>query len=242
MKVRHEAIDSEALGGPVLSVVDFDPKVEFLEFERQYRTDWNPRYVGCKVPLDSLEAIHILEGAGFNFVECQIRSTLSFRKPFPCDGHPYRFERVESESELAPVLAIAGETFTHDRFSNDNGLAPGVSADRYRRYVMKSFQDPDERVFRLVENSTGVVVAFKTHKVLANGEILFLLGGVRPDLKDSGLGALNNYFEFNELKKQGFKKGTTHISAANTAVFNLEIGRMGFRVVGAFAVMRKLYF
>jgi hypothetical protein len=41
--------------------------------------------------------------------------------------------------------------------------------------------------------------------------------------------------------RMGVRRGTTHISAANYPIFNLEIGRLGFRVVRTFAVLRKLY-
>jgi hypothetical protein len=45
----------------------------------------------------------------------------------------------------------------------------------------------------------------------------------------------------NELIRKGIKRGTTHISAANYPVFNLEIGKLGFTVLSSFAVLRKVY-
>jgi len=76
---------------------------------------------------------------------------------------------------------------------------------------------------------------------VSSTEALFLLGGVRADLKNVGVGPVSEYFEFNELIRKGIKTGITHISAANYPIVNLEIGKIGFRVLATFAVLRKLY-
>ena len=62
-----------------------------------------------------------------------------------------------------------------------------VARERYKRYVGKSFRASDENVFRLTVPATGETLAFKTHRVLENGEVLHLLGGVAPKYKRTGL-------------------------------------------------------
>ena len=64
---------------------------------------------------------------------------------------------------------------------------------------------------------------------------------MHAELKNAGLGLISEYFEFNTLIGKGIQRGITHISASNYPIFNLEIGRVGFRVLGTFAVMRKVY-
>ena len=240
MKIERIAIDSEILGGSVLAIQDFDPAADFAAFERGYIADYAPVYVSAKIPLERISEVHALEGAGFQLAECQIRSTIKLRKPYDVAAFPYDFERVVREEDLGGVLDIAATTFVHDRFTTDRAIDPAASGARYREYVRKSFVSPDEAVYRLIDRE-GRTLAFKTHRYLGGTEVLFLLGGVHPDYKNLGLGMISEYFEFNELIRKGIRKGTTHISAANYPVFNLEIAQLGFRVLTTFAVMRKTY-
>lgn len=241
MKVDLIEVDSKVLGGNVLAINDFDPEIDFAKFEQDYVEDFSPIYVSCKIPLERISEVQILENQGFGLIEAQIRASVKLRKMHDVSRFSYDFEPVTREEDLTSVLEIAGTTFAHDRFSTDPRLAPGVSGARYREYVLHSFRSPNEGVFRLVDRATGRVVAFKTHRYVSENEVLFLLGGVHADYKNLGLGLINEYFEFNMLMQKGIRLGITHISASNYPIFNLEIGNLGFRVLTTFAVMRKIY-
>lgn len=241
MKANLIPIDSEVLGGNVLAIEDFDAGADFSRFEDAYVEEHRPVYVSCKVPLERIADVHCLERHGFSLIECQIRSNLNLKEPVRSAAAPYSFARVTTEAELAPVLEIAGTAFEHDRFSIDPLLARNVSGLRYRRYVEQSFASPDDAVYRLFDPAKGTTVAFKTHRYLDNGEVLLLLGGVHNDYRRLGVGVMNTLAELAELRRLGKTAITTHISAINLQVFTLEIGRLGFRVVSTFAVMRKCY-
>lgn len=241
MNVEYVDVDSLLFGRPVLQVSTPESSAELAAAEQAWLAQHRPGYVGCKVPLENTAAIHLLEAAGFRFIECQIRSEVSIRHPRPVEGLPYEFLRVTSEAELGPVLAIADRTFVHDRFRNDPDVPEGIAERRYREYVRRSFQAPDEAVYRLTERATGATVAFKTHRYVSPTRALLLLGGVDPECKGAGLGAINSYFEHNELLRKGVRRATTHISGSNYPIFVLEIARLGFRVTAAFAVLRKMY-
>ncbi|BDU78687.1 hypothetical protein [Mesoterricola sediminis] len=242
LKAVRIPIDSDVLGRNVVALTIPEPAPGFRAFEADYVAQFDPGYAYAKVPLASIPLIHGLESEGFQWIECQIQSSVRLRRPFDVSAFPgYAFEQVEREEDLAEVLDIAASTFTHDRWSIDPGLPPGLAGLRYRAYVRNSLQDPRERVYRLRDLATGRVLAFKTHRLQEDGSVLFLLGGVHPEVKAMGLGLLNEYLEFNVLFEAGVRRGITHISAANHAVFNLEIGRLGFRVLQTSAVLRKLY-
>jgi hypothetical protein len=234
-------IDSEVLGGNVLAIEEFDGAADFARFEAAYVEEHRPVYVSCKVPLERIADVHSLERHGFNLVECQVRSSMNLREPMRSAASPYNFSRVTTDEELAAVLDIAGSAFEHDRFSIDPLLAPRVSGQRYRRYVEQSYASPDDAVYRLFDPVKGTTVAFKTHRYLENGEVLLLLGGVHNDYRRLGVGVMNTLAELAELRRLGKTGITTHISAINLQVFTLEIGRLGFKVVSTFAVMRKCY-
>lgn len=241
MRVVRIEEDSRALHGTVLAIQDFNPGIPFAPFERDYIGKYQPVYVTCKASLDQIAAIHALERSGFCLIECQIRSAIKFRRTFDVSAFDYDFLEVTDERDLAEVFDIASSTFVHDRMRTDPAIPPECAVARYREYIWKSFRSPKESVYRLVDRSTGRVDAFKTHAYINDTDVLFLLGGVHADLKNAGLGPINGFFEVNELIRKGYKSGTTHVSAANSPIVNLEIGKLGFRVVNTFAVMRKLY-
>src|SRR5690348_3130547 len=76
MKVECFEIDSKVLGGNVLAVSDFDPAIDFSEFERRYVEEFRPIYVSCKIPLERISDIQILENHGFGLIEAQIRASV----------------------------------------------------------------------------------------------------------------------------------------------------------------------
>jgi len=242
MQITKHEIDSQVLGRAILELSGpYD--ADFAHVERDYVQAHQPRYVVYKAPIEDLATIQQLEDHGFRFVETQLRLTFRLRRHFDTGRGPYVFERVTTEDQLREVLEIAAHTFTDDRFLVDPQLAGAaqVSSARYLAYVRQSFVRPDERVYRLVNSTTGRTVAFKTHRIVSPEEALMLLGGVHTDFKNAGMAPINAYHEFNELIRNGVKRFTTHVSARNYAVMNLEIGGFQYRIKQTFIVLRKIY-
>lgn len=239
MRVEVEEIDSSVLGGNVLTIKDFDSSEDFASFERDYLKAYSPRYVACKAHAPDLTCIHRLESFGFRYVEFQLSLTGRV-KGYDLTQFPYRFEEVTSPSELADVLQIASSTFVHDRYCVDPSLGSTFSADRYRRYVEKSFRVDGEFVHRLSLPS-GEVVAFVTHRELDNNEAILLLGGVKNEYKALGLGLLNDQYVISELHRKGFRRFSGNFSGINYPIMNMEIRGLGLRIVSTWVVMRKLY-
>lgn len=242
MEIHLNEIDSRVLGRPVLELLDLTIDDDIIAAENAYVARYKPGYVLCKLQVEDVALIHRLEGAGFRYIETQLRLTFGLKRPFDVSGS-YDFEEVVSESALEDVLAIVRETFTDDRWLIDPSLpdARTLSGRRYEAYVRQSFERPDERVYRLVERESGRTLAMRTHRHLGNGEALMLLGGVHPDYKGAGLAPLMSFHEYNELLRQGVTRITTHVSARNYAILNLEMSALKYRVVQTFIVLRKVY-
>jgi hypothetical protein len=241
MKVERIEIDSEVFGRNVLSLCDVNPEDGLGNKESRYLKEFSPVYVSCRIPMEDLTTIHRLEDQGFRLIEFQIRSVIHFKKTYEVSKYPYEYQRVTTEEALHDVLDIAGVTVVHDRFTVDGSVPPGISGERYRRYVQKSFDSSNEEVWRLYDPVAKTTLSFRSHRLTAPGEVLLLLGGVHPDYKTLGLGVISSFFCFNQMRKDGIRKAVTHISAINYPVFNLEIGNLGFRVLTTFAIMRKIY-
>lgn len=243
MEIRFNEIDSRVLGRPVLDLVNSTPEDDLAAVENAYIARHNPAYVLCKVPIEDVALIQRLEDIGFRFIETQLRLTFRLKQPFAVSDGQYHFERVVDEQALQEVLAIVRETFTDDRWLVDpwfkNGSA--LPGKRYEAYVRQSFERPDERVYRLVERESGRTLSMRTHRHLGNGEALMLLGGVHPDYKGAGLAPLTSFHEYNELLRQGITRITTHVSARNYAILNLEMSALKYKVDQTFVVLRKVY-
>ena len=228
----------------MLDLTEIDGEGDIAEFEADYRREHDPYCAVTKVPAEELATVHKLEDHGFRFVEFQMRLTGSLPQAFDVSHYPYRIERVISEAQLEPVLDIATTTFDRDRFSMDpilRAAGRNISGERYRRYVLKSFQAADECVYRLVSDFSAETVGFSTHRHLGEGEATLLLGGVRNDLKHSGMGGVNDYFALNELRREGVRRFSGHISGVNYPIINLNMRTLRVRVVACYVVLRKIY-
>jgi hypothetical protein len=245
MEARKNEIDSEVLGRPVLDISEFDGNYDFAAFEEGYLKRENPIYVACKVPAEQIADVHSLEGHGFRFVEFQMRLRGTLHKTYDTSGYDYTYSPVTGSQELEAVLELAASIFEHDRISSDpffqRWKEKNISGERYRRYVLKSFEADDEFVYKLVDNATHEVVGFSTHRILTPESALLLIGGVRNQDKTSGVGVINDHFGLNELKRKGVKWFHTHVSGSNYPIINLEVKGIGFRVVQSFVVLRKVY-
>jgi hypothetical protein len=242
MQIRLNEIDSAVFGRPVLDLIDVSDADDIAAEEQRYVARYDPAYALCKAPIEDLALIHRLEDVGFRFIETQLRLTFTIRKPYEVSG-PYVFQEVVAEEILDEVLAIVRETFTDDRWVIDPEIsdARGLAGKRYEAYVRQSFERADERVYRLAERATGKTLAMRTHRLLADGQALMLLGGVHPDYKGAALGPMTSFHEYNELLRASVTRITTHVSARNYAILNLEMSALKYRVAQTFVVMRKLY-
>lgn len=245
MEVTKNIIDSDILGRPVLEISGFDGSCDLCSLETEYVRRDNPLYVICKLPAEQIADIHRLEDSGFRFVEFQMKLRGTLRKTYDTSGYNYSYLPVNGSEDLQAVLDLASTIFEHNRVSRDPFFhrwdGRNISGERYRRYVLKSFEATDECVYRLVDNSAGKIVGFSTHRILSPTSALLLIGGVQNDARNLGIGAINDYFALNELKRKGVKWFHTHVSGSNYPIINLEVRGIGFRVVQSFVVMRKVY-
>lgn len=245
MEANKNEIDSDVLQSRVLEIADFDAGRDFPQFENDYIQRYNPLYVTCKIPAEQIQDVHRLEENGFRFLEFQMRLRGALNKDYQVPGADYSYLPLNIDQDLPAVLDIASSIFEHDRYSRDpffeRFAQRNIAGERYRRYVQKSAEADNEFVYKLVNNRSGEIVAFGTHRILAPDQALLLIGGVKNEYKASGLGVINDRLGLNELRRKGVKWFYTHVSAANYPIINLEVRGLGFRVIRGFVVLRKVY-
>ena len=241
MKVVRNEIDSEVLGATVVEIHEAETSPDLAAAEATWVKDHAPHYAVAKLPIEALAAIQALERLGFGYVETQLRLRGKLNKSFYVERFPYEYRPVASAEELEQVLDLAEIFMGRDRFSLDPDLGAGLSGQRYRRYVERSYHQPDEHVNLLQNKNSGEVVGFGTQRDLGDGKALLLIGGVPPAYQGTGLGAINDMLGYEALKQRGIGEIVTHVSAANIPILNLEIVKFGYKVDAGFIVLRKLY-
>lgn len=237
---RVEQIDSELLGRTALSLTLSDGLAAGLaQVEADYVKQHSPAVATIKVPVESMELAHRFEEAGFRVVETQLRCVAPTRaRKGPSLG--LRLSPVKTAAELQPLLPLLESSFQHDRFRNDPAYPAGFSQERYRRFLAASLVNEGERVYALTR-SDGRIVGLKSHRLEANATATLLLGGLEPDAVGFGFGAISGQLELALLASQGIKEVITHYPARNYGIINLELRGLGFHVVAAFYVLRKIY-
>lgn len=233
-------IDSEALGFNAWSLNHVRSDTDFQTALDSLKDAPGTKYVTCKIPVEEAVLIHEAERVGFRFAETQFSTSLRLSKNFDTTRYPYDYVRVDTEDELAQVAAIAQTTIEHDRYSRDPRIGRDASGLRYRHYLLDSFKREDDEIWATRSRSTGQLLTFRSHRKINEREVNLLIGGVHQDHKDLGLGIVSSHFCFNQLREAGYRRATTHISAANTPIVNLEIGHLSFRITNTFVVLSIL--
>ena len=231
-------VDSEVLSLSAWNLTGVESSEDFQFAIESVRGTQTKNYITCKLPIENINFIHAAERAGFNYVETQFQTTLRLKKTFDTSKYPYEYVPINLQDQLVEILEIAEATIEHDRFSRDPKIGRSASGQRYRRYLEDSYHRDGDEIWAVKSKATGQLLTFRSHRILSENEVHLLIGGVHPNFKDTGLGIVSSHFCFNQLRGAGFRRATTHISAANTPILNLEVGHFDFRIGNTYVVMR----
>ena len=250
MKIVKNEIDSKAFGSPILEIQGLNiseySDFRFSDVENSYLRHHAPFYVFCKVPSNDLAHIHFLEQHGFNFVEFQFELSFHLKKKRDTSLFNFDYCLVKNKEDLVAVSELATSIFSGiDRYSSDPLLVKlklsDCTGERYRQYLIKSYNATDEYVYKFVNRETMEIVGFSTHRRIGSDKVILYIGGVKREYAKTGLGAVNDFFGYNLLIDEGVRRGITHFSGSNTPIINLEMVGLGHKVVQSSAVMRKIY-
>ena len=245
MHVLKEEIDSLIFGKNVLKLDEIDLSVDFQKFEKDYKEEYDPKYVYTKLPVTDIDKIHFLENNGFEFIECQLQ--LFKRLTHLYDTSIYekdmllKLEEVDSENDLEEIQQISDITFDVDRIYIDSKLDKELAKKRYHLYIRNSLLEKNQRLDKLVDINNDRIIGFHTLMYKNNDAVLVLLGAVSPDYQKTGANNVLDRYLYNELFRLGRKNITTHISARNIKVLNYVQKILEFKIRQTFIVLRKIY-
>ncbi len=244
MIVQKEEIDSQAFEQSVLQIKDIDCHEDFVGLEREYQEKYHPLYVYAKVEIEKIPEIHFLERHGFCFIEYQLRMTKKLPQKLydtTLFDDVVAMEEVLPEENIEPILELADTIFKTDRIYIDYMMGKEFAQKRYRAYIQKSQQSPEEQLVRFFDKRTQDLISFHTHKQINPTTVIHFLGGVAPKYQCTGACFACEYHLFNHFIKQGIKKIITHISGSNYPIMNFEFKTIDFKPEQAFVVLRKIY-
>lgn len=228
--------DTKLFNQPVYEILEFDEdQPEFDRFEKELFREKSPYMVFSKIIIRNIGKIHFLEQNGFSYIETQFHITKKITQPYEIKI------KLESslvlEEELPLITEIARTSFTTDRYSIDPNIGHEISGQRYQNWILDSFNKDDFLLYKYILDKE--IIGFTLMKI-ENKKAYGLLGGVKPDLKGSGLGLYMNLSSLNMLYNRGIRLIDTYISAANIDIFNIDIF-IQYQIKDVKVVLRKIY-
>ena len=195
----------------------------------------NVDFLDCRVAVDDVCSTHALEICGFRYVGAEIYLGQFLKAGDPPEPQPHCEIRPPVQpQDQDRVLAIAGETHTHNRFTYDPFINEHAAKSLYQRLVANCFKDNQFDV--LVAQSGDAVEGFIISKLnLAfSQEVGFQCGsldfiGVDPETRNRGLGKALNQWALYHLAQKGVVYAAVRTMASNYAALTL-VYRTGFQM------------
>lgn len=227
IEYRERTFESECFHNRTAEVLDWDtesfPELfgEFIDEKGFVSGD----LLYLRLPADDIGAIRAAEAAGFYFIESSI---IPFLKTRHWDRH--RYERyvcpmVEIDDErIGEVKEIARATFRGLRFNLDPHVGDQRADERYLRWLMNAYEGGED-ICAIMHH--GSVAGFSLLRHEDGGKTVFRLAGMRPDLKNAGLGMMLYASTVARCQDRGVKHVDGGISMANCPVLNV-MANLGF--------------
>lgn len=251
---RYEALDGEGAGhtGRIarlnwdsdifgFGVADYEPPARAFEPGqiaarlKSWQEKNGVHLVSCRADAANPFLADKLSTAGFRFVECQLRATLSRLRADSLRA-PRLTVRSPCPEDRARLVEIAGTTFQFGRYHADPRFPRALANLRYRVWVEGALSDQPESARIFVIGSVGKPVGF-LHVAIAERVADLRLAGV--DTRDSGIAGPELFLgALRQLAAEGVERVTARLSAANTSALNLYAS-MSFRFHEAQLVLHR---
>jgi len=180
-----------------------------------------------RLPATSIKRIQAATAAGFFFVESTLVPYLQLRS---WDRQRYgRYIKqlvAVDEQGFDQALAIARDSFAGLRFNLDPAIGDERAGRRYRAWLSNALARGED-VRGILHHGQLAGFSLLRWGQDAAGQVDFILGGVRPDLKGSGLGMMLYASTIAYCQDNGARCIQGGISAANIPVLNLHAA-LGF--------------
>jgi len=183
--------------------------------------------VACRLPAGpgAPPALPWLEGAGFRFVELQVRATLPRLEPAALPENRLTVRRAAPD-DAPRILAMAHTAFAFGRFHADPRFPRALADGRYRAWMERALADSRPETWVGVVGPPGEPAGF-AHAELASGAADVRLVAADP-ARPGPIGVELVIAALRHLAARGARRATARLTPANTAALNVYAS-LGFR-------------
>lgn len=232
--------DSSVFGQSVFEIESFKSKTDLNTLIKKLE-DQNTLYAYCKLSDKELSKIHLLEQAGFNFIESQFKVQINIERAYnPMMYYPYKIGLLSNKAELKVLYAIIEENLIENRVSSDPGLKSGLGLKRYKAYLEKSFSNPNEDIYKIFNSRNNEIIGFQTNTKSSNHTAQLYLSGLKKSIQ-SFMEGINYLMHFEALRNEGYELVTTSINGNNFKEMNYEISGFEYKIIEHHIVLRKIF-
>jgi ribosomal protein S18 acetylase RimI-like enzyme len=195
-------------------------------------------FLDCRIAADDVHSAHALEICGFRYVGTELylgQALKAGNPPAPLLHYNIRpFIRHQDEDQ---VLGMVGETHVHNRFIYDPFIHEHAAQSFYKRLVANCFEHKQFHVLvaQSHEGIEGFIISklnlpFSQKVGFQCGSLDFI--GVRPALRNKGLGQALNQWALYHLARNGVAFAAVRTMASNYAALAVCY-HTGFRMTSA---------
>lgn len=222
--------DTEIIGYPVAEISRLEVSDERAA-DQDYRefASWRDRneviLCSCRLPAERLKESMFLEKQGFRFIELNYMPALAGLQnhDIPEDDLNVGLASINDQEILAEM---AGEIFQHGRFHQDPELGNSIGDQRYRMWMVNSFENPKQTVIKCTRRNE--IIGFFVVEYPNPNHCFWSLAGLKTGLQGQGLGKRVWKSLMKWHQSEGIDTISTSITSHNIAVFNLYVS-LGFR-------------
>nr|VFJ60784.1 MAG: Acetyltransferase (GNAT) family protein [Candidatus Kentron sp. FM]VFJ66628.1 MAG: Acetyltransferase (GNAT) family protein [Candidatus Kentron sp. FM]VFK12894.1 MAG: Acetyltransferase (GNAT) family protein [Candidatus Kentron sp. FM] len=223
--------DSAVFATPVVQIEQIavrHPDAAIRDYAAHYRSWLNQAQVGlvsCRLPHDRLVESMFLEAHGFRFIEMVLHPRLAGLSTLALPADDLQIASV-NVADLPGLVAIAEQTFSHERYHVDPRLDPRLGNLRYGRWVRSSLEHPTQRLLKVLDAERLIALFLVENR--ADASAYWHLTAIAPSWQGQGYGQRVWRAMLRRHQAEGCESVTTTISARNTPVLNLY-AQLGFR-------------
>lgn len=220
--------EKDNLGLPTCEITVFPDdslsETALSDLEQEYQ------YVVVKIPVGNVFFHQQLTKRGYYFLESQlsVRLRLPIGRGMGKMAEKYMgrvvLKKFETAKERDDIIGLIGDdTFETDRIALDPHFGQITANKRYKNWILSTFNVPGYELYQITIREKSVGFAYFYTK---EGKTDYLLAGLFPEYKFSGLGILVPLSAIVYAKDKGLNKVSTSISSNNFNVVRcyLECG------------------
>ena len=215
--------DGEVLGFGVAQITQFKIldtstfDADFAVFS-EWARDQNCGLVSCRLGMDKLRELMLLEAHGFRFIETVMHPVNSRLAELDIADQGVCVLPAE-EMDLPALCHIAETAFGNERFHVDPRIPAGAGGRRYGRWVIATPAHPRQRLLKIAED--GDIFGFFIIEDLLCGRSYWHLAAIAPWRQGKGHGRRAWLSMLRWHRLQDRREVATTISSRNVAVLNL---------------------